>query len=121
MALIDGSPAGIQARQMRGDEDAGGDDDGSPWAQTIQNNQAIQRTLDNDIQTIETINDQIDRVNRRARAILNALTGQDLGPEPQSWQKWWTDQLGYVSEPAAPAGQADGIRISASALVVSNS
>ncbi len=103
MALIDGSPAGIQARQMREMEMQTEMMMSSAMAQTIQNNQAIQRTLDNDIQTIETINDQINQVNRRARAILNALTGQDLGPEPQSWQKWWTDQLGYVSEPSAPA------------------
>jgi tetratricopeptide (TPR) repeat protein len=103
MALIDGSPAGIQARQMREMEMQADMMMSAAMAQTIRNNQAIQRTLDNDIQTIEAINDQINQVNRRALAILNALTGQDLGPEPQSWQKWWTDQLGYVYESSAPA------------------
>ena len=30
------------------------------------------------------------------------MTSQDLGPEPESWRKWWTDQLGYVYQSSQP-------------------
>ena len=34
--------------------------------------------------------------------VLKTLTGQELGPEPEGWQKWWTDQLGYVYQASQP-------------------
>ena len=30
--------------------------------------------------------------------LLETLTGQKLGADPDSWRKWWTEQLGYVYE-----------------------
>jgi hypothetical protein len=34
--------------------------------------------------------------------VLKTLTGQEMGPEPEAWQKWWTDQLGYVYQSSLP-------------------
>ena len=47
---------------------------------------------------MEAANSQINQVNGRVLPILKTLTGKNLGAEPQSWEKWWSDQLGYVYE-----------------------
>ncbi len=70
--------------------------------QTIQNNQAVQQTLDNDVRTVEAVNDQINQINGRVLPVLKTLTGQDRGDEPDSWRRWWTDQLGYVYQSSNP-------------------
>ncbi len=61
-----------------------------------QDNQALQRRLDADIQNLEEINDQINKLNDRVLPVVKTLTGQDLGHEPDKWKGWWTDQLGYA-------------------------
>jgi hypothetical protein len=33
---------------------------------------------------------------------LKAITGQDLGVEPEKWKSWWTDQLGYAYQSELP-------------------
>jgi tetratricopeptide (TPR) repeat protein len=70
--------------------------------ETLERNQAIQQTLNNDIQVVEAANDQINQVNGRVLPLLSTLTGQDFGADPQPWQKWWTDQLGYVYQSSTP-------------------
>jgi Pretoxin HINT domain len=44
----------------------------------------------------------MNQVNDRVLPLLRTLTAQDLGPEPDSWRKWWTDQLGYVYQSSQP-------------------
>jgi tetratricopeptide (TPR) repeat protein len=70
--------------------------------ETVQRNLAVQQTLENDIQTIEAVNSQMNQVNDRVLPLLRTLTTQDLGAEPESWRKWWTDQLGYVYQSSQP-------------------
>ena len=70
--------------------------------ETVQRNLAVEQTLENDVQTIEAINAQMNQVNDRVLPLLRALTAHDLGPEPESWRKWWTDQLGYVYQSSQP-------------------
>ena len=72
---------------------------------TVQRDLVILRTLNEDIQTVENANNQINQVNSRVLPILRSLTGQDLGVDPQSWQTWWTDQLGYVYQPSQPTSK----------------
>jgi tetratricopeptide (TPR) repeat protein len=73
--------------------------------ETLRRDAAVQQTLNNDIQTIETANGQINQLNGRVLPILATLTGQDLGAEPQSWQKWWNDQLGYAYQSSQPTSK----------------
>ncbi len=56
----------------------------------------VQETLENDVQTIEAMNAQIEQTNSRALPLLETLTGQSFGANPQQWQAWWADQLGLV-------------------------
>ena len=58
--------------------------------------QAVRQRLAEDIRAIEQMNAQINQVNGRVLPILSTITGQDLGPEPEKWKAWWTDQLGYA-------------------------
>ena len=70
--------------------------------ETVERNLVVERTLENDVQTIEAMNAQMNQVNDRVLPVLRTLTSQDLGPEPESWRKWWTDQLGYVYQSSQP-------------------
>src|SRR5205823_5298420 len=67
-----------------------------------QASQNLQQRLANDIQTVETTNAQITQLNGRVLPVLTMITGQDLGVEPEKWQTWWTDQLGYVYQSNLP-------------------
>ena len=62
----------------------------------IQRSSAVQQSLENDVQLIESINAQIDQTNGTALPMLEALTGQEFGADPKAWQTWWADQLGLV-------------------------
>jgi Pretoxin HINT domain/HEAT repeats len=61
-----------------------------------QDNQAQRQRLADDVRAIEATNAQFRDLNGRVLPILTTLTGQDLGPEPEKWKAWWTDQLGYA-------------------------
>ena len=69
--------------------------------QTRQADLTMQQTLENDVRMLDQLNVQIDETNDRALALLGSLTGQDFGADPKPWQKWWTDQLGLVSDSSA--------------------
>ena len=56
----------------------------------------VDRTIDDDVRAIEEANAQINETNGRLLPLLETLTAQTMPPDPQLWQKWWTDQLGYV-------------------------
>lgn len=62
----------------------------------LQDNQLQQQRLIDDVQTIDATNARIEEINGRVLPILSTLTGRDLGPEPEKWKAWWTDQLGYA-------------------------
>ncbi len=65
-------------------------------AATGRANLLVERTIEDDIQAIEEANAQINEINGRLLALLETLTAQKMPADPQLWQKWWTDQLGYV-------------------------
>ncbi len=71
-------------------------------AENLQRNQAVQQSLANDIETVEAVNKQLNQMNDRVLPVLKTLTGQELGPDPEPWRKWWTDQLGYVYQSSQP-------------------
>ncbi len=64
--------------------------------ETFQRDLGVIQTMNQDIQSVQAANNQINQVNGRVLPILETLTGKNLGAEPQSWKKWWSDQLGYV-------------------------
>ena len=65
-------------------------------------NQNLEQQLAMDVQFVEAANDRINLFNDRTLPVLKAITGQALGAEPDKWQGWWTDQLGYTYESNLP-------------------
>jgi hypothetical protein len=68
----------------------------------------LNRTLDDDIRNIEEANAQINETNDAVLPILETLTGQKLGADPQPWQKWWADQLGFAVDDSSPQPRSYG-------------
>ena len=68
-----------------------------------QANQNLEQRLAMDIQYVEATNEGINICNDRALPVLTAITGQDLGVEPEKWKAWWTDQIGYAYQSDLPA------------------
>jgi tetratricopeptide (TPR) repeat protein len=66
-------------------------------------NLSLEQRLAMDVQFIEATNGRINAFNERTLPVLRAITGQHLGPEPEKWKGWWTDQLGYVYQSNIPA------------------
>ncbi len=67
-----------------------------------QANQNLEHRLAMDVQFLEATNDRINLCNDRTLPVLKAITGQDLGAEPDKWKGWWTDQLGYAYQSNLP-------------------
>jgi tetratricopeptide (TPR) repeat protein len=65
-------------------------------------NQNLEQRLAMDVQFLESVNDRISELNDRTLPVLKAVTGQDLGPAPEKWKGWWTDQLGYAYQSNVP-------------------
>ena len=57
-----------------------------------------------DLEVVENYNRVVGNLNDRVTQVLQGVTGQDLGENPQSWMAWWADQLGYAyrSSPSQP-------------------
>ena len=60
------------------------------------NGRTAQQQLAKDLGTVAYRNNVRQRVNQSARAVLTEVTGQDQGPEPESWRRWLSDQQGYA-------------------------
>jgi hypothetical protein len=65
-------------------------------------NQNLEQRLAMDVQFVETTNAGINLCNDRALPVLKAITGKDLGADPEKWNRWWTDQLGYSYQSDMP-------------------
>ena len=63
----------------------------------------VEDQMYNDMVMLDTANAQMTQVNDRVLPVLTKLTGTDFGNEPESWKKWWTDQLGYVYASSQPS------------------
>jgi Pretoxin HINT domain len=63
----------------------------------------LEQRLAMDVQFIEATNDGINMCNGRTLPVLKAITGKDLRDDPEQWNGWWTDQLGYVYQSNLPA------------------
>jgi hypothetical protein len=57
--------------------------------------QTAQRALVNDIRAIESLNAQVRRANAPVVRVLQETTGQSIDDDPDAWNTWWFDQLGY--------------------------
>jgi hypothetical protein len=65
-----------------------------------------QQQLANDVAAVEAENVAIRRLDDRVLPTLEALSGQQIGPDPGAWSSWWADQQGYVyNAPAKPTFQ----------------
>ena len=77
----------------------------SATQQLFQAMAAVQQTLENDVRMIQDFNTQIDQLNERVLPILESLTGQSLGADPEAWRRWWTNLLGFVYDDRSPSAK----------------
>jgi hypothetical protein len=52
-------------------------------------------TLARDVRSVERHNSKVHQANRPAVEVLQAVTGQGIGDDPEDWTAWWYDQQGY--------------------------
>ena len=64
--------------------------------------EVLKQQLARDVQFLEATNAGISLLDDRTLPVLTAITGQNLGVEPESWNKWWADQLGYSYQSSVP-------------------
>ncbi|MDR3634745.1 MAG: polymorphic toxin-type HINT domain-containing protein [Isosphaeraceae bacterium] len=57
---------------------------------------SAQQQLEADVAALDRYNADTDAQNGRVGQILNDVTGQDLPAEPQPWQAWFIDQIGFA-------------------------
>ncbi len=58
--------------------------------------QFLRQRLAEDVLTVDAMNAEIRQLNGRVLPIVTAMTGKDLGAEPEKWKAWWTDKVGYA-------------------------
>ena len=75
---------------------------GMALEQIRQANQNLEQRLAMDVQFVEATNEGINPGNDRTLPVLQAITGQDFGVDPEKWKSWWTDQLGYAYQSDMP-------------------
>ena len=66
------------------------------FQERVRLDQIVQQKFESDVETIEQVNAQIKQTDDRVLPLLQSLTGQSFGADPQAWQTWWADQLGVV-------------------------
>jgi hypothetical protein len=62
-----------------------------------------QMQLQNDVKSLEMANAEIRKSNERVLPVLAEVSGQDLGPDRDAWEKWWLDQIGFRKMPLKTA------------------
>ena len=62
-------------------------------------NAAARQTLQNDVAQLEAYNRSAATVNDRVLPVLTGISGQNFGPDPKAWDKWWQDQIGVALMP----------------------
>jgi hypothetical protein len=55
---------------------------------------SAQQQLQAQVAVIESVNAEIQQANDRVLPVLQELTGQELGPDPEAWRSWWADAQG---------------------------
>ncbi len=69
-------------------------------ARNIENFQAAvantEARVQRDCAEIENLNAAYGEQNKRVLPVLQDLTGNDHGAEPEAWTRWWTDEQGYA-------------------------
>lgn len=69
---------------------------------TLQAEQAAavaERQLEGDVAAIQRYNQPIETLNGRITSILEKITGDSQGSDPETWRKWAVDLMGYAYIP----------------------
>ena len=74
---------------------------------------ALQK-LDHDVAAARKVNTRRETINERVGGVLAMVTGEDLGADPDTWRRWWSEEQGVpyyrtstVRQAGHPAGQPD--------------
>ena len=54
--------------------------------------------MDRDLERIHRYNGKVSAANAPVIQVLQTVTGQWIGRDPDDWRRWWYDQLGYSYE-----------------------
>jgi hypothetical protein len=57
-----------------------------------------QQVLERDVRAIQRTNTRREWSNVMVASILTEITGERLGPDPDAWNTWWNDRIGYRYE-----------------------
>jgi hypothetical protein len=71
-----------------------------------------QQQLSRDLRTVAGRNAARGMINDSASVVLAEITGEDLGPEPESWRQWLMDRKGYAYQPPASTAKPVVTRVS---------
>jgi hypothetical protein len=74
-------------------------------AQIHERDLAVERTVQNQIRLIEDLNARINDSNERVLPLLEVVTGQTFGANPEPWRNWWIDQLDLTLVPDSSGGK----------------
>ena len=58
---------------------------------------SAQQQLQNDVDAIDQFNDSLSQLNDRVVPVLKDVSGQDIGPDPTAWLKWFNNLVGFNS------------------------
>ncbi len=72
---------------------------GQIMAEAESANAAARQRLQDDVTQLENYNRAAAVVNDRVLPVLNGISGQNFGPDPRAWDKWWQDQVGVALMP----------------------
>jgi Pretoxin HINT domain len=56
---------------------------------------SAQLQLQNDVDAVDQFNDSLSQFNDRVVPVLKDISGQDIGPDPTAWLKWFINLVGY--------------------------
>ena len=92
---------------------------------TSRNSVLAEQQLASEVKQIEDVNASAKALNDRVLPLLSGITGQDFGPRPADWSKWWAEAQGVVlreEEPTNPSTSVEqvpigGVPVPAPALV----
>jgi tetratricopeptide (TPR) repeat protein len=56
---------------------------------------SAQQQLQNDVHAIDQFNDSLGQFNDRVLPVLRDISGQDTGPDPIAWLKWFNNLVGF--------------------------
>ena len=79
---------------------------------------ALQK-LDHDVTVARKVNTRRETINERVGGVLTMVTGEDLGADPDTWRRWWSEEQGVPYYRTSRYDKPVIRRVSRTTLIVS--